>query len=203
MLLFSSHLCPTLCDPMNRSTPGPPVHPQLPSSLRLMSIESVMPSSRLILCPPLLLPPSFPAPGSFPMSRLFGSGGQSIAASASVLPVNIQDQFPLGLTVQGTLRSLLQHHSSKSSLLEDSTFSMVQLSHLYMTTRKPRAWTLQTFVSKVMSLLFNTLSRLVIAFLPRRKHLLISCLQLPSAVIFGAQENEVCHCFHCFPIYLP
>ena len=70
------------------------------------------------------------------MSRLFGSGGQSIAASASVLPVNIQDQFPLGLTVQGTLRSLLQHHSSKSSLLEDSTFSMVQLSHPYMTTGK-------------------------------------------------------------------
>ena len=80
---------------------------------------------------------------------------------------------------------------------------MVQASHPYMTTRKPRAWTIQTFVSKVMSLLFNTLSRLVIAFLPRRKHLLISCLQLPSAVISGAQENEVCHCFHCFPIYLP
>ena len=183
---------------MNRSTPGPPVHPQLPSSLRLMSIESVMPSSRLILCPPLLLPPSFPAPGSFPMSQLFGSGGQSIAASASVLPVNIQDQFPLGLTVQGTLRSLLQHHSSKSSLLEDSTFSMVQLSHLYMTTRKPRAWTLQTFVSKVMSLLFNIISRLVILtylltniltpFLPRSKHLFISCLQSPSAVILDPKK---------------
>ena len=139
------------------------------------------------------------------MSQLFTSRGQSIgaSASASVLPMNIQDQSPLGLTVQGTLRSLLQHHSSKSSLLEDSTFSMVQLSHLYMTTRKPRALTIQTFVSKVMSLLFNTLSRCVIAFLPRRKHLLILCLQVPSAVISGAQETKVCQCFHCFPIYLP
>ena len=163
-----------------------------------------MPSNHLILCRPLLfLPSSFPAPGSFPMSRLFGSGGQSIAASASVLPMNIQDQSPLGLTVKGTLRSLLQHHSSKSSLLEDSTFSMVQLSHLYMTTRKPRVLIIQTFVSKVMSLLFNTLSRCVIGFLPRRKHLLISCLQVPSAVISGAQETKVCQCFHCFPIYLP
>ena len=102
------------------------------------------------------------------------------------------------LTVQGTLKSLLQHHSSKASILQPSTFFMVQLSHPYMTTGKI-ALTRQNFVSKVMSLLFNMLSRLVIAFLSRSKHLLISWLQSPSAVIL---EPKVCHCFHCFPIYL-
>ena len=107
------------------------------------------------------------------------------------------------LAVQGTLKSLLQHHSSKASILWPSTFFIVQLSHPYMTTGKTIALTRRTFVGKVMSLLFHMLSRLVITFLPRRKHLFISWLQLPSAVIFRAQENKVYRCFHCFSIYLP
>jgi len=104
------------------------------------------------------------------------------------------------LAVQGTLRHLLQHHSSKASVF---AFYIVQLPHLYMTTGKTIALTRWTFVGKVMSLLFNMLSRLVIAFLPRSKHLLISWLQSPSAVILEPPKTNVCHCFHCFPIYLP
>ena len=126
---------------------------------------------------------SFPASGSFQMSQFFASGGQSIgvSASASVLPMNIQDWFPLGWTaVQGTLKSLLQHHNSKASILwhfiNSLAFFMVQLSHPYMTTGKTKVLTRRTFVGKVMSLLFNMLSRLVITFLPRSKHLLISWL---------------------------
>ena len=122
---------------------------------------------------------SFPTLGSFLMSQLFTSGGQSIGvlASASVLPMNIQSWFPLGLTdllaVQGTPKSLLQHYSSKASILQHSAFFMVQLSHPYMTTGKTIALTRWTCVGKVMSLLFNTLSRFVITFLPRRKCLWI------------------------------
>ena len=122
------------------------------------------------------------------MSWLFTSGGQSIGTSVSALvsdlPVNIQglisfrvDWFDL-LAVQGTLKSLLQHHNSKASILQCSAFFMVQLSHLYVTTGKTIALTIQTFVGKVMSLLLNMLSRFVIAFLPRSKHLLISSLIL-------------------------
>ena len=112
------------------------------------------------------------------------------------------DWFDL-LAVQGTLKSLLQHHS-KASILRCSAFFMVQLSHPYMTTRKTIALTRWTFVGKVMSLLFNTVSRLVIVFLPRSKCLLISCLQSPSAVILEPNKiNKDSHCFHCFPIYLP
>ena len=115
---------------------------------------------------------SFPASGSFPMSQFFPLGGQSIQASASatVLPTNIQDWFPYQLhllAVQGTLKSLLQHHSSKASLLQCSAFFMIQPSHPYMTTGKTIALTRWTFVGKVMSLLFNMLFRLVVAFLPR------------------------------------
>ena len=106
------------------------------------------------------------------------------------------------LAVQGTLVSLLQHHSSKASILQRSAFFIVQLSHPYVTTGKTIALTRWTFDGKVMSLLFNMLSRLVITFLPRSKCLLISWLQSTSAVIFGAQKNKVSHCFHCFPIYL-
>ena len=106
------------------------------------------------------------------------------------------------LAVQGTLKSLLQHHSSKASILQCSTFFIVQLSHPYTTTGKTIALTRRTFVDNVMSLLFNMLSRLVITFLPRSKCLLISRLQSPSAVILEPQKI-VCHCFHCFPIYLP
>ena len=125
------------------------------------------------------------------MSQLFEASGQSIgvSASTSVLPMNTQglisfrmDWLDL-LAVQGTLKNLLQHHSSKASILQRSVFFIVQLSHPYMTTVKTIALTKQTFVDKVMSLLFNMLSRLVITFLPRRKRLLISWLQSPSAVL--------------------
>ena len=139
---------------------------------------------------------SFPASGSFPMSQLFASGGQSIgvSASTSVLPMNTQffrmDWLDL-LAVQGTLKSLLQHHSSKATILWHSSFFIVQLSHPYMTTGKTKALTRWTSVDKVMSLLFNMLSRLVIAFLPRSKCLLISWLQSPSAVILEPPQNKV------------
>ena len=130
-------------------------------------------------------PQSLPASESFPMSQLFAWGGQSIEVSALalVLPKNTQDWSPLEWTgwspcVQGTLRGLLQHHSSKVSIFWHSAFFTVQHSHPYMTTGKSIALTRWTFVGKVMSLLFNMLSRLVLIFLPRRKHLLISWLQL-------------------------
>ena len=145
---------------------------------------------------------SFPASGSFPMSWLFASGGRSTetSASTSILIMNIQDLFPLGLTVdlsvQGSLKSLLQHHSSKALILQCSVFFMVQLSYAYMTIGKTIALTRWTFVDKVMSLLFNTQSRFIIAFLPRSK-----CLNFMAVVTicsdFGAQENKVSHCFHC------
>ena len=132
-----------------------------------------MPSTHLILCRLLLLLPSI-----FPNIKVFSnesSGGQSIgvSASTSVLPMNTQDWLDL-LAVQGTLKSLLQHHSSKASILWCSAFFTVQLSHPYMTTGKTVASTRWTFVGKVMSLLLCMLSRLVIAFLPRSKCLLIS-----------------------------
>ena len=146
------------------------------------------------------------------MCQLFTSGGQSIgvSASTSVLPSNEHpgltsfrmDWLDL-LAVQGTLKSLLQHHSSKASILRCSAVFIVQLSHPYMTTGKTIALTMQTFVSKITPLLFNMLSRLVITFLPRSKHLLISWLQSTSAVILEPPQNKVCHCFHCFPIYFP
>ena len=125
---------------------------------------------------------SFLASGSFQMSQFFTSGGQGIGVSTSalVLPMDIQDWFPLGwtsldlLAVQETLKSLLQHHSSKASVLLHSAFFIVQLLHPYMTTGKTIALIRQTFIGKVTSLLFNILSRLIIAFLPRSKRLLIS-----------------------------
>ena len=133
---------------------------------------------------------SFPASRSFPMSQFFASGGQSIrasaSASASVFPVNIQDWFPLGWTGWISLQSKglsRVFSSSKASILRCSAFFMVQLSHPYMTTGKTIALTRWIIVGKVMSVLFNMLSRLVIVFLPRSKWLLISWLQSPSAVI--------------------
>ena len=165
------------------------------SLLKLMSIESVMPSSRLILYHPLLLLLSvFSSIRVFPIELFVASGGQTIevSVSTSVLPMNIQGWFILGLTgwisLQSTLKSLLQHHSSKASILRSSAFFTVQLSHPYMTTGKTIALIRWTFVGKVMSLLFNMLSRLVIAFLPRTKRLLISWLQSPSAVIWSPQK---------------
>ena len=107
------------------------------------------------------------------------------------------------LAVQGILKSLLQHHRSKASVLQCSAFFMVQFSYPYMTTGKTIVLSRWAFVGKVMSLLFNMLSRLLIAFLPRRKSLLISWLQSPSAVNLEPPQNKVCHCFHCFPIYFP
>ena len=133
---------------------------------------------------------SFPASGSFLISRLLASGGQTVGASASAsdLLVNIQDWFPLGLTglmsLQSKgLKSLLQHHSSKAPIVRHSAFFLVQLSHPYMTTGKTTALTRRAFVGKVMSLLFKMLSRLVIAFLPRSKSLLISWKWLSTALL--------------------
>ena len=139
---------------------------------------------------------SFPAQGSYQMSQFFASGGQSIGVSASmsVLPMNIQDWFPLGWTSwisllsKGLSRVFLQHHSSKTSILWRSVFFIVQLLHPYVTTGKTKALTRWTFVGKVISLLFNMLSGLVITFLPRSKRLLISWLQSPSAVILEPQK---------------
>ena len=154
-----------------------------------MSIQSVMPSNHHILCHPLLLLPSiFPASGSFPSNHFFASGGQSIGASASVsaLPMNIQDLFPLGLTGLISLQSKglsRVFSNTTASILRHSAFFIVQLSHPHMTAGKTIALIRWTLVGKVMSLLLIMLSRLVIAFLPRSKHLLISWLQSLSAVI--------------------
>ena len=152
-----------------------------------------MPSNHLILCRPLLFPPSiFSSIRVFSSESVLTSDGQNIgiSASTSVLPMNIQDWFPLGWTGWVSLqsKSLLQHHSLKASILWCSAFFIVQLSYPYMTTRKTIALTRRTFVGKVMSLLFNMLSRLVITFLPRSKHLLISWLQSPSAVILEPKK---------------
>ena len=162
------------------------------SWLKLMSIELVMPSNHLILCRPLLLPPSI-----FPSIRVFSiesaldirwpkywsfSFSISLSNEHSGLISFRMDWLDL-LAVQGTLKSLLQHHSSKASILRRSAFIPVQLSHPYMTTGKTIALTRQTFVGKVTSLLFNMLSRLVITFLPRSKRLFTSWVQSPSAVI--------------------
>ena len=162
------------------------------SSLKLTSIESVMPSSHLILCCPLLLlPPISPSIRVFSNeSTLCMRWPKYWSFSFSFIPSNEHpglisfrmDWLDL-LAVQGTLKSLLQYHSSKASILQHSAFFTVQLSHPYMTTGKTIALTRWIFVGKVMSLLFNMLSRLVITFLPRSKRLLISWLQSPSAVI--------------------
>ena len=161
------------------------------SSPKLMSIESVMPSNHLILCRPLLLQPSI-----FPSIRVFSYESalhirwpKYWSFSFSISPSNEHPgliSFRMDwldhLAIQGTLKSLLQHHSSKASVFQCSAFFTVQLLHPYMTTGKTIALTRRTFVGKVMSLLFNMLSRLVIIFLPMSKHLLISWLQSPSAV---------------------
>ena len=210
--------CPTPCNPMDCSTPGLPVHRWLPvysnscPSSRWCHpaiSSSVIPSSHL---------QSFPASGSFQMSPFFASGGQSIrvSASASVLPMNIQDWLPLGWTGWISLQSkglsrvfsnfskveLL--HSSKVSILLHSAFFTVQLSHPYMTTGKTIALTRQTFVGKVMSVLFNMLSRLVIAFLPTSKRLLISQLAVTICSDFGAPPpKKILSLFPLFPHLFP
>ena len=221
-----------------------------------MFIKSVMPFNHLILCHPLFLLFSI-----FPIIRDFSNKSflhirwpKYWSFSFNVSPSNEysglisfrMDWLDL-LAVQGTLKSLLQHHSSKASILHHSAFFIVQLSHPYMTIGKIMALTRWTFVGKLMSLLFNMLSaaaaakslqscpilcdpiddstpgspipgilqartlewaanmlsRLVINFPPRSKHLLISWLQSPFAVILEPPQNKICHCFHCFPTYLP
>ena len=170
-----------------------------------------MSSSHLNLRHPLLLLPTI-----FPSIRVFSN--ESVLHirwpeywnfSFSISPFNEysgvisfkMDWLDL-LAAQGTLKSLLQQRSSKASILQCSAFFIVQLSHPYMTTGKTIALTSWTFVGKVMSLLFNMLSRLLVAFLLRSKRLLISGLQ-SHLQWFWSQENKVCHCFHCLPIYLP
>ena len=179
------------------------------SLLKLMSIESVMPSNRLILCHPLLLLWSV-----FPSIRVFSNEKvlcirwpKYWSFSLNISPSNkysglisYRTNLLDFLSVQGILKSLLQHHSSKASILKHSAFFIVQLSYPNTTTGKTIDLTRWTFVGK--GLLFNVPSRLVIAFLPRSKGLLISWLHSPS-LLSGAQDNKVSHCFHCFPIYLP
>ena len=171
-----------------------------------------MPSNHVILCRPLLLMPSI-----FPSIRVLSNESflhirwpKYWSFSFSIIPPNVHpglisfrmDWLDL-LAVQGTLKSLLQHHNSKTSILWHSALFTVQPSHPYMTAGKTRALTRRTFVGKAMSLLFNRMSRLVITFLPRSKRLLISWLQSPSAVILEPKKIKVSHCFYCFPIYLP
>ena len=182
-----------------------------PGDCWLMSVESVMPSHHLILCCPLLHCPSI-----FPRIRAFSSGStlcirwpKDWSFSFSISPSNEYsglisfrvDWFDL-LAVQGAFKSLLQHHSSKASILQHSAFFIVQLSHPYMTTGKTTAFTIWTFVGKIMSLLFNIHSRFVIAILPRSNRLLISWLQSPSTVIFKPKKMKS-HSSHIFPSYLP
>ena len=188
---FSFQSCPALCDPMDCACQASLFITNFWSLLKLMSIELVMPSNHLIFCHPLLLLPSI-----FSSIRVFSNESclcirwtMYWSFSFSISPSNQYlglisfriDWFDLA--IQGTLKSLLQHHSSKASILWCSAFFIVQLSHPYMTTGKTIGLTRWTFVGKVMSLLFSMLSRLVIAFLPRSQHLLISWLQSPSAVI--------------------
>ena len=182
---------------MNRSTPGLPVDHQLPEFTQTQVHESVMPSNHLILCCPLLLLPSI-----FPSIRVFSNvwalhirWPKYWSFSFSISPANEHSRlisFKMDwldlLAVQGNLKGLLQHHSSKASILWCSAFFTVQLSYPYTIIGKTIALTRQTFVDKVMSLLFNMLSRLVISFLPKSKCLLISWLQSPSAVILEPQK---------------
>ena len=172
---------------------------------KLIAIELVMPSNHCTVCCPLLLLPSI-----FPNIRVFSNESalhirwpKYCSFSFIISPSNEHsglipfrmDWLDL-LAAQGTLKSLLQHHSSKASILQCSAFFTVQLSHPYMTTGKTIALTRRTFVDKVMSLLFKMLSILIITFLPRSKCLLISWLQSPSAVILEPKKNEVSYCFH-------
>ena len=189
-----------LCDPIDCSMPGSLPITNSRSLPKFMSIESVMPSNHLILCCPLLLSPSiFPSIRSFPKSQFFLVRWPKYwNFSFSISPFNEYsglisfriDWFDL-LAVQGTLKSLLQHHSSKASILRHSAFFIVQLSRPYMTTGKTIALTRRTFDGKVMSLFFNMLSRFVIAFLSRSKRLLISWLQSVWNEYKGQKNNTL------------
>ena len=195
---------------MNCSMPGLPVHHQLLefTQTRVHWVgDAIQPSHPLSS----LSPPAF---NLFQHQGLF-KWVSSLHEVAKVLEFELQHQsyqwtprtnsFRMDwldlLAVQGTLKSLLQHHISKASILLHSAFFIVQLLHPYMTTGKTIALTRQTFVGKVISLLFNMLPRLVITFLPNSKHLLMAAITIWGD--FGAPKNKVWHCFHCFPIYLP
>ena len=190
---------------MDCSMPGFPVHHQLlelnPTHVYWVG-DAIQPSCPL----------SSPSPHAFNLSQHQGlfQWVHSSHQVAKVLEFQLQHQswqwtFRIDwldlLAVWGTLKSLLQHHSSKASILWHSAFFTIQLSHPYMTTGKTVAFIRWTFVGKIMSLLLRMLSRLVVTFLPRSKHLLISWLQSPSAVILDPPKNKVWHSFHCFPIY--
>ena len=212
--IWGAQSCLTLCDPMNRSTPDLPVQHQLPefteTHVHRVS-DAIQPSH-----PRSSSSPPAPNPSqrqSFPMSQLFAWGGQStvVSALASFLPEKSQGWSPLewtgwiSLQSKGTLKE-------SSPITQFKSMNSLALSFLYSPTLTSihdhwknhsvdYGW--RTFVGKVMSLLLNMLSRLVITFLPRSKRLLISWLQSPSAVILEHRKNKVSHCFHCFPIYLP
>ena len=207
MLQFSHSVMSNHVTPWTAAGQASPSTTNSGSLLKLLSTESVMPptiSSSVV--PFSSCPQSFPASGSFPVTQFFTSGGQSsgVSASASVLPVNIQDWFPLGWTGWISLQSkelsrVLQHRKSKASILLHSAFLIVQFLNPHMTAGKTIALTRWTFVGKVTSLLFNMLFRLVVTFLPRSKHLFISWLQSPSAVILEPKtvKSEV------FVFFLP
>ena len=190
--------CPALCDPMDCSTPGFTVHHQLPDLARTQCLSNwwCHPTISSSIVPFSYCIQSFPASWAFPMSQFFASGGLSIgaSASASVFPMNIQDWFPLGLTglismpskeLSGVFsNNTVQHHQ-----LFGAQLTLWSNFHIYTwLLGKNISLTIQTFVSKAMSLLFNMLSRLFITFLPRGKHLLISRLQSPSALILQAKK---------------
>ena len=185
---------------MDCSMPGLPVHYQLPEFIKLISIESVMPSNHIILCHSLL-PPSI-----FPSIRVFSDESvlrikwpKDWSFSFNISPSNeIQDRLGL-LEVQGTLKSLLQHHRSKASILQCSDFFISQHSHPCTSTGKTIALTWQTIVGKVMSLLLNKLSRWVITFHPKSKHLLTSWLQSPSTVILEPPKIKSVMVYTVFP----
>ena len=189
---------------MGCSMPGFPVHHQIPeltqTHLHWVS-DAIQPPHPL----------SSPSPPAFNPSSIRVFSNESVLRirwpkywSFSISPSNEYLGLTLfDLAVQGTLKSLLQHRSKKASILWHSAVYIVQCSHPYTTTGKTTALTRQTFVGTVMSLLFNVLSRLVIAFLPRSKYVLISWLQSLSEVILEPKKIKVSHCFHCFSIYLP
>ena len=202
-----SQSCPTLCDPMDCSTQASLSITNSQSLLKLMSIKLVIPSNHLIFCCPLLPPSIFPSIRVFlNESVLHIRWPEYWSFSFSISPsdeysglISFRMDWLNLLAVQGTLKDLLQHHSSEASILRRSAFFIVQLSHPYMTTGKTIALTRRTVVGKVMSLLLNVLSRLVMTFLPRSKRLLISWLQSPSAVILEPPKIKS----DSFPIYLP
>ena len=207
MFVLVSQSCLTLCDPMNRGTPGLPVHHQLPESTQThvrRVDDAIQPSHPL----------SAPSPAAFSLSQHQGLSSESVllirwpkywSFSFSISPsehsglISFRMDWLALLAVQGTLKSLFQHHSSKASVLWHSAFFIVQLSHPYMTTRKTIALTRWTLVDKVMSLLFNMLPRLVITYLPRSKCFLISWLKSPSAVILESKRIKSATVFTVSP----